>query len=230
MTEKINTLRDLINESKRLVFLTGAGVSVASGIPDYRSAGGLYSQSPEYMMSIECYENEPAEFHDFMRTRLDFRQNEPNVIHSTIARLQEDREVTVVTQNIDSLHTKAGSNRVIEYHGNLSSITCPGCEHKSTQEQYFNDSKCPECEEEMKPDIVLYGMNIDMKTTALAINAVHNADLIIITGTSMEVAPFNQLIYHKNGASKIVVINRRPIDIASDLRILGYAEDVFSRI
>ena len=129
--EKIDKLNHMIADARRIVFFTGAGISTGSGIPDFRSADGLYNTSeeadPEYMLSADCLYKEPAKFYKYLREHMDFSKAEPNIAHQIISELQLTRTVSVITQNIDGLHEKAGSKAIANIHGSLANFYCDEC-------------------------------------------------------------------------------------------------------
>ena len=173
----MDRLSDLMLSGKNIVVITGAGISTGSGIPDFRSADGLYTTSeeadPEYMLSHTCLNTEPQRFFEYMRKNMDFRKAEPNIAHLKISELQRARTVSVITQNIDGLHEKAGSKAIANIHGSLASFYCDECgaHHFPTELIYEGqyDSlpervpRCTECSGSalLRPDITLYGESFD---------------------------------------------------------------------
>lgn len=192
--EKINKLKELIANSKRLVILTGAGVSTHSGISDYRSKNGLYASNPETLLSRNYY-NECYDAHcKFVRDNFDFTDKEPNDIHKWIANLQnENRDVIVITQNVDDLHEKAGSKNVIHYHGDLKKFTCKDCK-KEYDFKYFKHNNYCDCGGKLESSVVLYGDGISEENESKAKNATLKADCMLVIGTSLAVYPFALLI------------------------------------
>ncbi len=223
--DNMETFRKWISESKRIVAFTGAGVSTESGIPDFRSADGLYHQKfeypPETIISHSFYERRPEYFFRFYREKMLPLGFEPNIAHKTFARWeQEGRLSAVVTQNIDGLHQKAGSQRVYELHGSVLRNYCERC-GKFYPAEFIRDSegipKCT-CGGTVKPDVVLYEESLPQDTVEKAVNAIAQADMLIVAGTSLTVYPAAGLIRYYSG-SRLVLINRdsTPYDDYADL-------------
>ncbi|MCR5491038.1 MAG: NAD-dependent protein deacylase [Bacilli bacterium] len=219
--ETISKVRELVKSSKRIVFLGGAGVSTGSGIPDFRSPQGLYNIRSKYgvpyevMLSHEYFFEETENFYDFYWSTMVAPEAKPNKAHLALAEFEKRRphDLVVVTQNIDGLHQKAGSIRVLEAHGTTLSYHCEGCEKHYDLDQipHHGVPKCPVCGRLIKPDVVLYGEPLDEATITSAVQAVNYADLLIVGGTSMKVYPIAGLpSYFKGNA--IVMINREPTD------------------
>ena len=222
-------LQEMIDRAGRIVFFGGAGVSTESGIPDFRSADGLYSQKykypPEEIVSHDFFVRNTEEFYRFYRDRMIFPQAKPNAAHLKLAELERAGKLSaVVTQNIDGLHTAAGSRRVIELHGSVHRNHCMSCGKSYGLEFVMGCEGVPRCEcgGIVKPDVVLYGENLDDNDINSAINEISRADLLIIGGTSLAVYPAAGLIRFFNG-ERIVVINKSPIsaDRNADLVING---------
>lgn len=208
----INKLQQAINESKNIVFFSGAGMSTASGIPDFRSATGLYKNvyRAEEMLSHTFYINNPEEFYEFYKEKMLYPNAEPNDAHRFIAKLQETKNVTVVTQNIDGLHQLAGSKKVYELHGSVLRNYCPKC-NKFFDLDYIIKSdgvpKCDECGEIIKPDVVLYEESLNNETVDNALYAIMNADLLVVCGTSLNVYPAAGYIQYFRG-KHLAIVNR----------------------
>lgn len=222
-------LQEMIDRVGRIVFFGGAGVSTESGIPDFRSADGLYSQKykypPEEIVSHDFFMRNTEEFYRFYRDRMIFPQAKPNAAHLKLAELERAGKLSaVVTQNIDGLHTAAGSRRVIELHGSVHRNHCMTCGKSYGLEFVMGCEGVPRCEcgGIVKPDVVLYGENLDDNDINSAINEISRADLLIIGGTSLAVYPAAGLIRFFNG-ERVVVINKSPIsaDRNADLVING---------
>jgi len=212
--EKVERLRALIEESENIVFFGGAGVSTESGIPDFRSPNGLYSQHykypPEYMLSHTFYANHTAEFYDFYRNKMLFLEAKPNDAHKVLARLEEAGKLkAVVTQNIDGLHQAAGSQNVLELHGSVHRNYCTGCGKFYPLSFILEADGIPTCEcgEGVRPDVVLYEEGLDYKTMQDAARFIREADMLIVGGTSLVVYPAAGLIRDYRG-SKLVLINK----------------------
>lgn len=223
--EKLDVLKKWVEESNRIVFFGGAGVSTESGIPDFRSVDGLYSQHfdypPETIISHTFYERRPEYFFRFYREKMLPMGFEPNVTHKVLARWEtEGKLAAVVTQNIDGLHQKAGSKRVYELHGSVLRNYCTRC-RKFYPAEYIRDArgvpKCS-CGGTVKPDVVLYEESLDQDTIEKSVMAIRNADLLIVAGTSLTVYPAAGLINYYRG-NRLVLINRdeTPYDSQADL-------------
>lgn len=189
-------LQQIINESNNIVFFGGAGVSTESGIPDFRSVDGLYNQKydypPEEILSHTFFNAHTEYFYDFYRDKMLALDAEPNAAHLKLAELEQAGKLTaVVTQNIDGLHQKAGCKNVFELHGSVHRNYCTSC-HKFYNTEYIKSSKgVPRCNcgGIIKPDVVLYEEGLDDNTVSGAINAIKNADCLIVAGTSLNVYP-----------------------------------------
>ena len=223
--EKLEIFKQWIDESKRIVFFGGAGVSTESGIPDFRSVDGLYSQKfeypPETIISHSFYLRRPEYFFRFYRQKMLPLGFEPNITHKVLARWEEEGRLgAVVTQNIDGLHQKAGSKKVYELHGSVLRNYCTRC-RKFHSAEFIRDCdgvpKCA-CGGTVKPDVVLYEENLDQKTIENSVMAIRNADLLIVGGTSLTVYPAAGLINYYRG-NRLVLINRdvTPYDERADL-------------
>ena len=214
MDEKIQKLKDWINESSNIVFFGGAGVSTESGIPDFRSKDGLYNMKydypPEEILSHFFFMNNTKEFYRFYKDKMNSLKYEPNITHIKLAELEKQGKLkAVVTQNIDGLHQKAGSKNVYELHGSVLRNYCVSCKKFYDAEYVFNSKEIPKCEcgGIIKPDVVLYEEGLDDETVENAITAIANADMLIIGGTSLTVYPASGLINYYRG-NKLVLINR----------------------
>ncbi|MBQ9013617.1 MAG: NAD-dependent protein deacylase [Bacilli bacterium] len=214
MDEKIQKLKDWINESNNIVFFGGAGVSTESGIPDFRSKDGLYNMKydypPEEILSHFFFMNNTKEFYRFYKDKMNSLKYEPNITHIKLAELEKQGKLkAVVTQNIDGLHQKAGSKNVYELHGSVLRNYCMSCKKFYDAEYVFNSKEIPKCEcgGIIKPDVVLYEEGLDDETVENAITAIANADMLIIGGTSLTVYPASGLINYYRG-NKLVLINR----------------------
>ena len=210
----IELLREWVNESKRIVFFGGAGVSTESGIPDFRSADGLYNQTysypPETILSHGFFMRNTAEFYRFYRDKMIPRGAKPNSAHNKLAQWEKEGKLSaVVTQNIDGLHQAAGSEKVFELHGSIHRNHCMRC-GKRYDLDFIADSKgvplC-ECGGTIKPDVVLYDETLDDDVVNGAISAIADADMLIIGGTSLTVYPAAGFVDIYNG-HRLVLINR----------------------
>lgn len=230
-------LKKRIDAAQHVVFFGGAGVSTASGIPDFRSQDGLYSQHfdypPETMLSHEFYLEHPAEFFDFYRSRMLALDAKPNTCHRTLAKLEEQGKLDcVITQNIDGLHQAAGSKRVYELHGSVHRNRCRSCGKLFSAEwiaQTQGVPSCPECGGQIKPEVVLYGESLDERVLYGAVAAIEKADMLIVGGTSLVVYPAAGLIRYFSGDT-LAMVNREPTpqDNAADLIISCDIADAFA--
>ncbi|WP_239253676.1 NAD-dependent protein deacylase [Listeria ilorinensis] len=215
MSANTTTFEKAIQAARKIVFLTGAGVSVPSGIPDYRSKGGLYSgvRQPEYLLSEQCLKREPDMFYEFVKNNLYYPDAMPNVIHQKMAEIEQltDKTVTIITQNIDGLHEKAGSKQVVNFHGSLYDCYCQKCGQNIPSDVYLQSDRHENCGGIIRPAVVLYGEAIDQRVIEASLAAVSAADLLVIVGTSFQVSPFCNLIDYRQSDAQIVAINREPL-------------------
>ncbi len=237
--EKIARLQEFIDGSDNIVFFGGAGVSTESGIPDFRSQDGLYNQHykypPETILSHGFFMQNPEEFYRFYRDKILVDGIKPNKAHLKLAELEKAGKLkAVVTQNIDGLHQDAGSRTVYELHGSTLRNHCMSC-GKSFDIGYmkkFDDvPKCDVCGATIKPDVVLYEEGLDDETIQGAVNAIADADVLIIGGTSLVVYPAAGLINYYHG-NKLVLINKgsTSVDSRADLVINAPIGEVLGQI
>ncbi len=219
------TLQQIINDSKRIVFFGGAGVSTESGIPDFRSADGLYSQQykfpPEQIVSHTFFMQEPEEFFRFYKDRMIFPKAKPNAAHKKLAELERAGKLcAVITQNIDGLHQAAGSANVIELHGSVHRNYCMKCRKAYPLSAVIESEGIPlcECGGRIKPDVVLYEESLNPLDIERAIYEIETADTLIIGGTSLAVYPAAGLVRYFRG-KYLVVINKSELDTGADLMI-----------
>lgn len=212
----MKTLQKIISASDNIVFFGGAGVSTESGIPDFRSVDGLYNQKydypPETILSHTFFCSHTKEFYDFYRDKMLCLDAKPNKAHYKLAELEEKGKLrAVITQNIDGLHTMAGSKKVYELHGSVHRNYCTKCRRKYNAEYMLKSKGVPVCEcgGIIKPDVVLYEESLDDKCIRGAINAISQADTLIVAGTSLTVYPAAGFINYFNG-DNLVIINRDP--------------------
>lgn len=217
MTETVKQLKEWVEESQSIVFFGGAGVSTESGIPDFRSTGGLYQQEwkypPETILSHTFYESNPGEFFRFYRAKMLAPDAKPNAAHLKLAELEkEGRLKAVVTQNIDGLHQAAGSRRVYELHGSVHRNYCERCRKFYGLDHILSTEGVPRCScgGIIKPDVVLYEEGLDQQTLEESVRAIREADLLIIGGTSLNVWPAAGLINYYRG-HRVVLINRSAV-------------------
>lgn len=214
----LKRLKSVVFGAKNAVVFTGAGVSVPSGIPDFRSAGGVYDGKfagypAEYMLSHDCLVTRPELFFDFYKTKMIYPSAKPNAAHLFFAELERrGKLLSVVTQNIDGLHQDAGSERVWELHGSVRRNRCEGC-GASYDEKFVLASegvpKCPKCGSRVRPCVVLYGENLDSDVLDGAVRDISRADVLLIAGTSLAVYPAAALPDCFNG-KELVLINKTP--------------------
>lgn len=238
----IQTLATWFDEARSAVFFGGAGVSTASGIPDFRSAAGLYAsranigRSPEYLLSHDCLMREPTEFYAFHRAELVRPDAKPNRAHTALARLEaEGRLAAIVTQNIDGLHQAAGSKIVHEVHGSLARNYCLGSERHEFILADIPDEPvvpaCPECGAMIRPDVVLYGEALDSDVVAASILAIADADLLVVGGTSLVVYPAAGFLqYYQGDRLAVVNLGATGADDQADLLISAPIDEVLDGV
>ena len=236
--ERVGRLKEYVEESSRIVFFGGAGVSTESGIPDFRSTDGLYHQEwkypPETILSHSFFVSSTEEFYRFYKKKMLCLDAKPNAAHKKLARLEEQGKLTaVVTQNIDGLHQLPGSRNVYELHGSVHRNYCQKCGRFYDAAYMLEAEGVPRCEcgGLIKPDVVLYEEGLDNRTIQGAVEAIAHADLLIIGGTSLAVYPAAGLIDYFTG-KHLVVINRAatPRDSHADLLIQANIGEVLSGI
>ena len=206
----MNTLKQALQKANNIVFFTGAGISVPSGIPDFRSTSGLYNQnrSAEEILSHSFFMAQPKTFYDFYWQHMVYPQALPNKAHQWIAHCQNHyQKVTVVTQNIDGLHQQAGSKDVIELHGSIHHYTCMQCgQHYELNDLTIgNVPYCPHCHGLIKPDVVLYEEPLNDTSINKAISSIQSCDTLIIIGTSLNVYPAASFIQYFHGQTMVLI-------------------------
>lgn len=236
--EEIKRLKEIIDESKSIVFFGGAGVSTESGIPDFRSEDGLYRQKysypPEEIISHTFFVRNPEVFFEFYKDKMMALDAKPNPAHKALARLEQEGKLTaVITQNIDGLHQAAGSKNVLELHGSIHRNYCQKC-GKFYDAAYVKASKgIPRCEcgGVIKPDVVLYEESLDAQVLEGALEDIRQADLLIIGGTSLVVYPAAGLVNYYRG-DRLVLINKSPTpyDRKADLVLTGSIGEILGQI
>lgn len=240
--DKIAQLQEMIDQSQRIVFFGGAGVSTESNIPDFRSSDGVYSVqlgrhlTAEQLVSHTMFEHYPEDFFDFYKKYLLYPDAKPNAAHRYLAWLEQTGKLkAVVTQNIDSLHEMAGSKKVLKLHGSADRNYCTGCQRFYDLEAFLALEgpipHCLDCGKVVKQDVTLYEESLDMDVFSQAAKAIQEADLLIIGGTSLVVYPAASLIQYFQGKN-LVVINKTniPQDKQADLVIEGKIGQVFSKL
>ncbi len=236
---KIAELQKIIDNSNRIVFFGGAGVSTESGIPDFRSVDGLYNQKydypPEEILSHTFFVRHTKEFYDFYRDKMLCFTAKPNKAHLFLAQLeQKGKLLAVITQNIDGLHQQAGSKKVYELHGSVHRNFCTQCGKFYDGEFIANSTgipKCTACHGLIKPDVVLYEEGLDDYTVTQSVKAIQKADCMIIAGTSLSVYPAAGLIHYFRG-KYLVLINKgnTAMNTHADLAINSAVGEVLSQI
>ena len=238
MDEKVKQLKDIVESSDNIVFFGGAGVSTESGVPDFRSVDGLYNQQyaypPETILSHTFYVKNTQEFYRFYRNKMLFPDAKPNKAHQALAELEKMGKLkAIVTQNIDGLHQAAGSRQVYELHGSVHRNYCEKCHKFFTFEDMINSEGVPHCEcgGIVKPDVVLYEEGLDQTIMQKSVQAIYNADVLIIGGTSLAVYPAAGLIDYYRG-HKLILINKSstPRDSRADLVIHEAIGEVLGQV
>ena len=232
--DKLKNFKKLIEESKKIVFFGGAGVSTSSGIPDFRSANGLYNNvdedfknyRPEELLSAGCFNHSPKVFYKFYRKYLDARKYEPNIVHKTLAKWEQDEKlIGIVTQNIDMLHEKAGSKKIYKIHGTIGKNHCIQCGETYDIDYVFDNKEllphCCKCNGNynlVKPNVVLYDEVLPKMELQGAENVIAQADLLIIAGTSLMVEPAASLVKYYFGKNMVILnMTNTPYDKYADV-------------
>ena len=238
MTDEVKKLKEWTDAARKIVFFGGAGVSTESGIPDFRSTGGLYHQEwkypPETILSHTFYKSNPEEFFRFYRAKMLCPGAKPNAAHKKLAEWErEGKLLAVVTQNIDGLHQAAGSRTVYELHGSVLRNHCEKCGKFYGLDHILNTTGVPRCGcgGIIKPDVVLYEEALDDKVVDGAVNAIAQADLLIVGGTSLNVWPAAGLINYFQG-DRLVLINKSAVarDLAAGLAITDPIGEVLAQL
>lgn len=233
---EIKELKETIKNFKRIVFFSGAGISCDSGIPDFRSENGLYKNNlrAEEILSHTFFMNHTDEFYEFYKDKMCYPNALPNFGHQYIVELEKlGKEVTVITQNIDGLHSNAGSKNVLELHGSIHRNYCMDCGKSYTLQEILHMEGIPKCAcgGIIKPDVVLYEEPLNEETINKTIEAISNCDVLIILGTSLSVYPAASFIRFFNG-QKLVLINKSctPYDSYADIIINNSISDTFKEL
>ena len=235
--DKYEELKKIIDTSKNTVLFTGAGISCPSGIPDFRSADGLYNEkgggySPEQIISHSFFVAHPKEFYEFYKSKMVYPKAKPNAAHRYFAKLEEEGKLSaIVTQNIDGLHQAAGSKNVLEFHGSVHRNHCMRCGKFFDVNYVMNSSgapKCDKCGGPVKPDVVLYEEGIDADVFEKSVAAIENAQTVIVVGTSLAVYPAAGLLTGFRGEN-LVLVNKQatPFDRYATL---AFNEDVVNLV
>lgn len=241
--EKIQELKKIIEENNKILFFTGAGVSTLSGIPDFRSATGLYNNNsykypPERMLSRSFFFSKTEEFYRFYKDFFDVRKFEPNIVHQKIAELENaGKSIGVITQNVDGLHIKAGSKNVVEYHGSIYRNKCRNATKdcpKDISADFVLDSvgvpHCPHCNAIVRPDITLYEETPQHHNKAIGM--IVDCDVMIICGTSLRVYPAANFVNYLGPDQKLIIINKEETMYDSEATLCIHEDlgEVFSQI
>lgn len=235
----IEQLQALYNEADSIVFFGGAGVSTESGIPDFRSANGLYRDfsgvSPEEILSHDFFEAHPEEFFRFYRTKILAPDARPNAAHLALARMERNGKLLgIVTQNIDGLHQMAGSRRVAELHGSVHRNYCQRCGRKYDLGFVADGGGVPRCScgGIVRPDVVLYGESLPEDAIETALAWISRADFILVAGTSLTVYPAAGLLRYRKRGSRLALINRdaTPLDAEAELVIHGKVGEALAQL
>ena len=235
--DKIKELKKIIDESNKIVFFGGAGVSTESGIPDFRSVDGLYNQKydypPELILSHSFFFSNPKEFYKFYFDKMINEKVKPNTCHKKLKELEDQGKLkAVITQNIDGLHEMAGSKNVITLHGTIYRNFCIKCNKKYDLDymlKFKDDVPTCTCGEIIKPDVVLYNEPLNDDNILKAIKYLQDSDTLIVGGTSLTVYPAAGLINYFNGKN-LVIINKDKINCNCTLQINEPIGEVFKKI
>ncbi len=235
MNNEIEKLKNIILNSNNIVFFGGAGVSTESGIPDFRSADGLYQNNPETILSHSFFLENPEIFFEFYKKNLIFTDARPNAAHNVLAKMEKDKKLRgVITQNIDALHQKAGSSNVFELHGSIVKNYCMKCRKFYSLDDLLNiKTLVPlcDCGGIIKPDVVLYEEELDYDVINGAVKLLKNADVLIVGGTSLMVNPAASLINYFSGSwLALINISSTPYDSKADIIIREKIGETFTKI
>jgi NAD-dependent deacetylase len=231
----LQTCKSLIQNAKNIVVLTGAGISTESGIKDFRSQTGIYQMAPEYILSLDNFYRDPAGFYQFAIENLYHPEARPNQGHEILAEWETNGKVShIITQNIDGLHQKAGSKQVIEFHGTMKTASCQNCGKTYSTEDMINRRNsmedfyvCDHCSTSaknkrfIKPDVVLFGDTgewFTMEGFNQVINIIHQADCLLVLGTSLKVTPFSTFPQYRSEGIPMIIVNKgdTPYDKSKD--------------
>jgi len=235
----VETCINIINNANKIVVLTGAGISTESGIKDFRSRTGLYKMAPEYLLSLDYFYDNPQDFYQFAMENLYHPNALPNKGHEILTKWENEGKILhIITQNIDGLHQKAGSQKVIEFHGTMKTASCLNCGQKNTTEEmvlrmeenkhFYICSKCETAVERqrfIKPDVVLFGDAGEWFTEEgfeYILTLIQEADCLLVLGTSLKVTPFSMFPQYKSSNVPMIIINKgdTPYDSAPDTYVI----------
>lgn len=239
----IDKLKEIINNSKNIVVISGAGISTPSGIPDIRSSSGIsnnkdlinkYGHDYETIVSHAFFYSKTDEFYKFYKEQMVYKNAKPNIAHLYLKQLEKSHNVTIITQNIDGLHTKAGSKNVIEFHGSVNRNKCLNCGKQFSLDyilNYVGVPKCDSCGGIIKPDVVLFNEGINEDDIINSIRETQKADLMLIIGSSLLVYPAAGIPSYFRG-KHIVIINKSPtyLDSRAELVFRENIIDVIKQI
>ena len=236
--DKIELMKQWIGNSNNIVFFGGAGVSTESGIPDFRSTDGLYHMKyaypPETILSHRFFLERTSEFYEFYRDKMIYKDAEPNVTHDRLRELEKIGKLRgIITQNIDGLHQKAGSERVVELHGSVHRnycMSCNSCYGLNFLLETIGIPRC-NCNGIIKPDVILYQEPLNIDITTMAVNLIRKAEVLIIGGTSLSVYPAAGMVDYYTG-DKMILINKdvTPYDGRANLLINAPLGEIFSQL
>ncbi|WP_312469463.1 NAD-dependent protein deacylase [Neobacillus sp.] len=235
----IDTCKNLIKEVKNIVVITGAGISTESGIKGFRSRTGIYQLAPEYILSLDYFYKHPKEFYQFAIEHLYHPEAVPNIGHEILATWEKEGKVTqIITQNIDGLHQRAGSNNVIEFHGTMKTATCQNCgktystdemvKRMKTMDEFYLCDHCVNNDKKssyIKPDVVLFGDSGEWFTIEgfnAIINTISQADCVLVLGTSLKVTPFSTFPQYRKTGIPLIIINKgdTPYDLEPNTYVI----------
>lgn len=239
---RYHKLREMVRASSNIVFFGGAGTSTESGIPDFRSEGGLYHAndggrySPEEILSRDFFMRDVEAFYEFYKAKMIYKDAKPHSGHYALARLEREGKLkAIITQNIDGMHQLAGNQNVLELHGSIHRNYCIECNTFASLDEVLRSEgivpRCKSCGGIIKPDVVLYQENLNMKTLDRAVDYIAQADVMIVAGTSLTVHPAAGLIRYYQG-DKLILINKSetPYDSMAQYLIQDSIAEAFERI
>ncbi|MCF6136344.1 SIR2 family NAD-dependent protein deacylase [Pseudalkalibacillus berkeleyi] len=231
--EKVERLGEWILESTHTVVFTGAGMSTESGIPDFRSKEGWWNKiDPMTVSTIDALENEYDLFQAFYSLRLgDLKTCRPHKGHTILADLEQQKLISaVITQNVDGFHQNAGNENVYELHGSLRSIFCSKCGHASNEDAFVHTKPCIKCKGHLRPDIILFGELLPQEVWGDAMKEIEQSDLVIVIGSSLQVAPANELPFLTSGRKVVINNESTLLHNQFDLQIEGNAGDILQNV
>lgn len=247
----MNKIVEVLNSDKKVLVITGAGISTLSGIPDFRGKGGLYTkgENAEYMLSRPCFDNEQEKFYEFYKNRMMLEDFDCNIIHNVLAKLEEKGKIIgIITQNIDNLHQRAGSKNVVDIHGNGDRYYCTCCGKEYTADDYKKSNNCnhveyvydkddtskvieeKRCEGTIRPDIVLYGEGYNRKKYQECLKMIDEAEVILVLGSSLTVSTVSyfimQFLRFDDDERELYIANNQPTPFDRYCTQRRYSEDL----